>query len=255
MLSFVETIALSLITALSLLPMALTTTVPTNLNFIPAAAVNSSVFTQFTSSLAGLDSPKQSAINSTVWDWWYFDVVGTDHLTSIIVLFSLGLNTGFIGGSTTIVPTVSISGTFPNGTGYEYSASAAGGATVTTSPEGGASGNWIGTGFSWVGSADMSRYVITINAPAAGISGTITLHSKAPPHYPCGPNVVGSNLAISSNIGWANAIPDATTMVDLQVGDTHLCYTGVGYHDKVCCSVTLLLLNDPKLSSPLSILI
>lgn len=33
------------------------------------------------------------------------------------------------------------------------------------------------------------------------------------------------------HIGWANAIPDAVTRVDLTVGGTQVRFTGVGYHD------------------------
>lgn len=32
-------------------------------------------------------------------------------------------------------------------------------------------------------------------------------------------------------VGWANAIPDASTEVVVQVNDTEARFTGVGYHD------------------------
>lgn len=39
------------------------------------------------------------------------------------------------------------------------------------------------------------------------------------------------------HIGWANAIPDAVSTVDLVVDGTRLDFTGAGYHDKVCSPV------------------
>jgi hypothetical protein len=39
---------------------------------------------------------------------------------------------------------------------------------------------------------------------------------------------------VGPNIGWSNAVPDATALVDFTISGTKLAFTGVGYHDKVC---------------------
>ena len=42
---------------------------------------------------------------------------------------------------------------------------------------GGSSGLWRGTGASWEGTADLSRYVVSLDAPASGIKGTVIFES------------------------------------------------------------------------------
>lgn len=198
---------------------------------IPPEAFNGSVTPSFTSEKFGFDGPRMSDYNSTVWDWWYFDVVEPGTNSSIIVIFNLALDTALLGGSKTIMPNADITGTFPNGTRYAYHYEASDGAVVITEKKGGSSGVWHGTGMKWSSSPDMKTYVVSIETPA--ISGTITYHSLAPPHYPCGPKVPGSKLEIARNFGWANAVPDADVDVDLMVRGEGFRYNGVGYHDKV----------------------
>ena len=41
----------------------------------------------------------------------------------------------------------------------------------------GSSGLWSGTGASWEGAADLSRYVVSLDAPALGIKGTVIFES------------------------------------------------------------------------------
>jgi hypothetical protein len=55
----------------------------------------------------------------------------------------------------------------------------------------------------------------------------------APAHYPCGPAVAGQNMEVGPHIGWANAIPDAASTVELTINGTKLAFAGTGYHDKV----------------------
>jgi hypothetical protein len=44
---------------------------------------------------------------------------------------------------------------------------------------------------------------------------------------------VGANENLLPGLYWANAVPDARTVVDLRVKDTIFSFTdGVGYHDK-----------------------
>jgi hypothetical protein len=43
----------------------------------------------------GLDSPKITPINSTSWDWRYFDVVSEDAQSSLVVVFYTAPETAF----------------------------------------------------------------------------------------------------------------------------------------------------------------
>jgi hypothetical protein len=55
----------------------------------------------------------------------------------------------------------------------------------------------------------------------------------APAHYPCSPNVGGSDEAMVPHVFWSNAVPDSFAVVALTVNDTELVFAdGVGYHDK-----------------------
>lgn len=38
---------------------------------------------------------------------------------------------------------------------------------------------------------------------------------------------------VGPNIGWSNAVPDATANVAFSISGSTLSFTGVGYHDKV----------------------
>jgi hypothetical protein len=51
-------------------------------------------------------------------------------------------------------------------------------------------------------------------------------------HYPCGSGA-GQTLEIMPNVGWANAIPDAESIVEFTIQGSRFAFTGVGYHDKV----------------------
>ncbi|KAF7373140.1 hypothetical protein MSAN_00521900 [Mycena sanguinolenta] len=205
--------------------------------FVPAAVQNGTSHAQFTSTVAGIDAPKVQPINASAWDWWYFDVVSADptRVSSVVVIFFTSPQSGFplippSGSGSNVITTAHIFVSFPNGTLWSAAADAEG-ASVEAGPGGGSSGTWIGTGFSWTGSPG-SGYLIRVDAPDIGVTGTINFRPTAPPHYPCGPVSAGQTLEVGPGIGWANAIPDAVSVVDLNIDGTRLAFSGSGYHDK-----------------------
>ena len=135
---------------------------------------------QFVSDASGLDSPKVHPNNATSFDWWYFDAVSNDNLASVVIVFYLSTDLGFpflLPGSAI---SVDIFVSFDDGT-YLFLPlndlpSTAGEATIVTDGNG-SSGVWDNTGFQWTSSSDMSQYVVTINSPWLGISGSLTLNS------------------------------------------------------------------------------
>jgi hypothetical protein len=173
-----------------------------------------------------------SSIDIAAFDWWYFDAVSPDLTTSIVVVFYTALASAFpfldIGTDVTVV---GIQTTWPNGTtgNYKFKATEA---IITTNLQG-SSGEFVGTGASWTGTPDLSSYLVSVNSSSTGIYGDFLLQSVAPAHYPCGPSMAGSNMEVGPNIGWSNAMPDATGTVNLNILGSSFNFTGVAYHDKV----------------------
>ncbi|KAJ7930558.1 hypothetical protein B0H13DRAFT_1702697 [Mycena leptocephala] len=199
---------------------------------IPSVVQNGTSEAQFVSSATGLDAPKIQPINGSAFDWWYFDVVSADPtvLSSVVVTFFTSSQHAFplLDPSESIV-VARIWVSFPNGTLWS-AASNGDGATVEADGDG-SRGTWHGTGFSWT-VTPASGYLIVVDAPDVGVTGTISFQPVAPAHYPCGPVVEGASLEVGPHIGWANAVPDAASSVNLSIGGTRLAFKGTGYHDK-----------------------
>jgi hypothetical protein len=124
-----------------------------------------------------LDGVKFDFINGSSYQWWYFDVVSYDLLSSITVTFNIGSNVG--SSSASEIPTyVSVDGKLPNGELFSISAIPATNITVNTVGQG-SSSLWEGSesSCSWNGTPDLSTYKITIVAPEYGIQGSIIINS------------------------------------------------------------------------------
>ncbi|KAL4893656.1 hypothetical protein BDV59DRAFT_207480 [Aspergillus ambiguus] len=170
---------------------------------------------RFTSCDSFFDSPKIQGVNASSYDWWYFDAIGADGLSSLAVVFFIEANrSGFaVTENFTNMDFIQISGTFPNGTGFSDFLFADN-AIVSTNGDG-SSGLWNGTGFSWAGSPDLHDYVLTIDAENLGYKGSFSMHSIAPPHYPCSPKHNNVSMEV---------LPNRLR--------SELSFIGTGYHDK-----------------------
>ncbi|KAJ7124603.1 hypothetical protein C8R43DRAFT_1030984 [Mycena crocata] len=199
---------------------------------ISSATSNATSTASFTSTTIDLDGPKISAVNSSAFDWWYFDVVSTDQgsLASVVVVFYTTIAAAFpFFPPFESVTLAQIAVSFPNGTLSSIFVPAEG---ATVSSDGNASsGDWHGSGLKWTHDGD-SLYSISVDAPDLGITGSIRFRGVVPAHYPCGPAVAGQDMQVAPHIGWANALPDAASTVDLVVNGTKLAFSGAGYHDK-----------------------
>jgi hypothetical protein len=206
--------------------------IPPVLDIIPSTPSTGPSTANFISSSTGLDGPQISSLNSTSWDWWYFDAVSPDLKTALTIVFYTALTTGFFFlPPSEPVTIVSFDCTFANGTAF-HAVLEASEAVITTLGDG-SSAPFEGTGASWAGAPDMSTYRIAIDSPRNGIVGTFELTSVAPPHYPCGAAEAGQNMMVGPRIGWSNAVPDAVGVVDFRVDGSEFSWTGVAYHDKV----------------------
>lgn len=132
----------------------------------------------FISSQYGLDAPQLSAINSSSFDWWYFDVVSADLKTSLCIVFYTSLPTAFPFLPLDDVLQVGVYASFPNGTTTSAALNAS--EAYVVSYEEGSSGLFAGTGASWIGSGNDGVYSVQVDSPENGICGTFQLYAKAP---------------------------------------------------------------------------
>ncbi|KAF5008057.1 hypothetical protein FDECE_5639 [Fusarium decemcellulare] len=164
-------------------------------------------------------------------DFWYFDVFSESTNQTLNIVF-------FNSGDFSQYPhplAVQVSGVYSNGSDFYYEALADNGVSITNGPNG-IYGDWKGIG-SFQGSSLDARnveYRINLDSQDMRISGSIKFKSIAPAHYPCDLNeAAGVTQTLLPGLYWANAVPDAKTVVDLTVKDTKIQFKdGVGYHDK-----------------------
>ncbi|KAI0698493.1 hypothetical protein BC835DRAFT_1334444 [Cytidiella melzeri] len=216
---------------LSILSSAVATST-VNVDVISGQTHTGSSTVQFVSGSSGWDGPMVRNLNDTTFDMWYFDVLSTD-IQTVFIFFTANTSALFPGlpdldTATWLLATV----TFPNGSLFETIVTADR-LTVTTDGDG-SSGTFPGGVAAWTGTPDTSTYALTFNAPDAGLSGTVTMKSTAPAHFPCAPTSAGAGqtLKLGQSLGWFNAVPDARAKVNLNVSGTPVEYSGHGYHDK-----------------------
>ncbi|EKM52038.1 uncharacterized protein PHACADRAFT_262489 [Phanerochaete carnosa HHB-10118-sp] len=190
---------------------------------------------QLTSGTSGLDAPKVLPINGSSFDWWYFDVVSADLDYSLVLVFFAATANGLWDGIPDIGTAVyaSVGITLPDGS--SLNSEAAGSSLVVTTLGNGSNGTLNETGWSWVGSPDLSSYRVVIDSPETGVQGTVTFESTSPAHFPCAPATASAGQPLvlgTAPFGWANALPDANASVDIVINGTQVNFTGVGYHDQ-----------------------
>lgn len=137
-----------------------------------------------TGALLTLDSPQISLINSSVFDWWYFDVVSeSDPRESLTVTFFTSTAAAFpwLPSNESSVLIAYLWASFTNGTVFEEYvpatiATVAGGENAS-SPS---SGSWSSTGLSWAASQDdLSEYEVIISSKQMQVEGRFSLNSAS----------------------------------------------------------------------------
>ncbi|KAK1543971.1 hypothetical protein CPAR01_04604 [Colletotrichum paranaense] len=199
---------------------------------LPPRYHNRTVSVEHLSVAGNLDGYKMvtpAAKKST--DFWYFDVVSKSSNQTLNIVF-------FNSGDFSQYPhplAAQVSGVYPNGTDFYFEAMADAGVHLTNGPRG-IAGDWKGIGSFSGTSLDKPdvEYTINIDSKDMGIYGKISFKAIAPAHYPCDLNgAVGVSENLLPGLYWANAVPDAETVVDLAVKDTVIAFDdGIGYHDK-----------------------
>ncbi len=134
---------------------------------------------EFTYTGTSLDGPKVKPVNTTTFDWWYFDAVSVDlakgDLSSIVINFYDATPGGFeaLTNTTTKLET-SLTGTFRNGSMFSVAGYPAAAVVLT---EGDSSAGRWGEYSYWEGSWDLKRWKIAFEYEALGIKGSMLLES------------------------------------------------------------------------------
>ncbi|ETS82437.1 hypothetical protein PFICI_04313 [Pestalotiopsis fici W106-1] len=176
-----------------------------------------------------------SAMVGGAFDFWYFDVASESTNAGVnIVFFNTGDFKYQLGNEQPLA--VQLSGKFANGTEFFVQTFATEGAFIKND-ECGVFADFKGAGASFVGTnllKDNVSYTITFDGSAGGLKGTITFKARAPAHFPCDTkDVAGATQNLLPYLFWANAVPDAESVVNLTIdGEPFQIADGIGYHDK-----------------------
>jgi hypothetical protein len=123
--------------------------------------------------------PQLSAVNSTSYEWWYFDAVSPDLESAITIVFYTALSSGFgLLPPSSDVAVISVDFLFPNETSRSVDLAAT--EAVITTIDQGSSAVYKGAGAQWQGAPDLSSYIVSIDSPKSGVMGTFKLKSRAP---------------------------------------------------------------------------
>lgn len=160
-----------------MLSMVAVETCAETVSIIPKAISNSTSTGQYISSEFGFDFPKVAPINSSSYDWWYFDILSEDQKYSTSVAFLAAPDTAFVGGlpDTDILLGVVFLATPDQPLSAIYQLPAA--EAVLVSDGDGVRGVWNGTGMQFSVSPDLSTAQVDIDMPSLGLSGSISLKS------------------------------------------------------------------------------
>jgi hypothetical protein len=170
--------ALSLLFIWPILAVVTSQTTQITVEVISGKVANVTSNVQLTSTRSGFDAPKVKPLNSSTFDWWYFDVVSPDLDYSLVLVFFAAEPTGLwpdvapaIGSAVWATAGV----TLPDGSHLD--SAALGEELTVVTVDNGSSGTLNGTGWGWVGLPDMSQYEIIIDAADTGVEGTVSFQS------------------------------------------------------------------------------
>lgn len=215
---------MSLLTSLLVLGRLASAFVGSKTHVIPSGQFNGTVASDRRVGSTPFDGPHVSVNDGSAYQWWYFDAVSSDSGSAVVAQFYPGWFPDANG--------VLLNIAFPNGTQYAEFIPVG---SLELSTVGDGSQGYVEDGaMTWFGASDLSAYHLTLNLPKVGVSGKITMRSRATPHVACGVKEDGASFEYAPYLSWANAVPDSYADVDLVVNGTELSFTGSGYHDQVC---------------------
>ena len=211
---------------------------------VPPSPFSGPSTAQFSYTGQNLEAPQVSPINSTSFEWWYFDGVSspdpdTGNQSSVVIVFYTATPGGFdlLAGpddEDLSVTLVDLTINYAIGTRFAIGLNESQATFVSfeTCLGQGLDAYYDGSNAFFHINHDLTQASVHIAAPEQGVVGTFHLHSIAPPHLPCGPLQLNSSLQPIDNLGWFNGIPDAHARGDFIVFGEEFNFGGNGYHDK-----------------------
>ncbi|PYH89413.1 hypothetical protein BO71DRAFT_453457 [Aspergillus ellipticus CBS 707.79] len=216
------------LTTLALLPPAVKAQYIKTIDPLPAPPHAVTIdFLAPSAQFSDLTAPKLDEINTTVFEWWYFDAISSANPNaSLVFTFFTATATGFplIPPNASSVLLTYVWATMPDG--RVVVDRAVPGDAAVLGEEGRSAGLWEGTG-GWISSVDLGGKGM-VEAWVGWEGGR--LH---PPTTPCSnPNAFDPSLILGPYLGWVDLVPAARAVVDVVVDGQPLQFTGYGYHDK-----------------------
>ncbi|KAK2779171.1 hypothetical protein CKAH01_11430 [Colletotrichum kahawae] len=190
---------------------------------IPTGQFNGTTEADSLIGISAFDGPHIAVNNGSAYQWWYFDAVSHDADSLLVAQFYPGW---FPESNAVLLQIV-----WPNGTIFPFSPIPVGDLQLSTVGDG-SQGVVDDGAMTWFGSSDLGAYHLTLDLPQVGISGKITMRSRAPAHVACGLNSPGGSFNFAPYLSWANSIPDSHATVNLTINGTDLSFSGSGYHDQ-----------------------
>jgi hypothetical protein len=214
---------------------------PFQLKRVPPSPATGPMTVQVSSNSFAFSSPKLSAVNSTSFEWYWFDVVSSDLSASLVVIFFTASPLAFpLFGPIPSDVSLAVTAKLPNGSVFFSEVPASEGYVASGGVFGqGAVGDWVDASAKFASTRDGDAWIVNVDTttldPVSGIKANIVLKGRAPPHYPCSPSLSpGQRLKIVPHLGWANAVPDSVAEVTIALVDGAEYYLGngaIGYHD------------------------
>ncbi|KAF5003895.1 hypothetical protein FDECE_9600 [Fusarium decemcellulare] len=162
------------------------------------------------------DGPKSSLINSTNFEWWYFDARSQDGDQGVAVWY-MNSNPARFGLDLPTSNWFIFHARFLDGEGIDVVVPAE--KAIINSFGEGSTGLWQGSGSGWAGAKDLSKFTLTFDTAEARSAVRPARDSEA-------------DLMNIGGMGWAISVPAGRSIVHVAVGEKEVSFTdGRGYHD------------------------
>ena len=149
----------------------------TSVDIIPSTVSDGPSNIQYNWTGTNLDGPKVKPFNASSFEWWYFDAISSDLDYSLVLVFHAAGPNAAGQTNATIGSAVSAEVDVTLADGSAISVEVAGDSLTIVTEGDGSTGVLNGTGWSWIGQPDLSRYDIAINDTTNAVIGTVSLNS------------------------------------------------------------------------------
>jgi len=194
--------------------------------------VNGSVYID-TSPMTPFEWPTVSALNSTAWEYWYFDGVSSDGSAGVTIVFFR--DPSLVAAGLGILR-VSVDAVWSNGTKFTTMMFANNSIVEECGDE--TTGTWTGPGmacsFRFLQYAAAEIALSGVGITGETVTGTYSLTSFSKARYPDGTTYPSKKetVELAPLIYWNEAIPGGSVKTDTVLAGTPLTFSGIGGTDR-----------------------